>query len=584
MQVRDRSLWGQPSVRRYRGKVAAGAYPTPRRDQGGGAAVASALAHLGVRLNQDFSLEWATGALADASTMLMSIKMRINGSSVGGTLDDNRGGLGKVVAGSNSQDGTHDAEHLRGGGLIIDNSAGNNGGGVMRSAVGDTNVLTNGGFLTAFAPILANIKNNEYFTLTMAVDTNHANTLKLGAFAIDGVQVNTFAEGGNWAAGQIMHSFGKLMLNVFSAAGAQGPADMDVARFYVDTPASMTGILDPTPGIGFTTGFLAKEFKPGVGSLDIGTDGSLWTGLSPKVFLEVRPGGVATDIMVNRSTAVGTLGNPTASAGSATTNTLLKAPYLATIHPQELTGEQPYMGWSQPVAYVQSSAPADTGTFTVDNLGQDVRVGDKICVWFASGGAGNRALLKAASTNGGNWTVLAQSTTGGDFAIWGRTATLADVTAQGQTWNAATKPVVTWTAGAGFSGGGSNATIGAFLIRKRSGNPITVTAAAPVNQTFAVGTPPLAPAITPPAATPGLLMDFLKAYGWQYEGNLSALPAGMIPSWKRGGDFGGGAGLGGSWPYMFEQRVNTAAQIAARSYTQSAYGNNAGIIFSMVFT
>jgi hypothetical protein len=547
--------------------------------QGAGSAPTTGFAHLGVSFTQDFSLEWPIGSVADSPHVLASIKLRGNGSALSQLIDDNRGILGKVLFGSDTLDGSHDAEHPQGFMAVIDNSAGNAGGGVIRAAVGDTNVTTNNGFLATFAPLAANARNMEYFNLTVAAGVDHANGQKLGAIAIDGVQVALFVEGGNWGSGVISNSVGKFMINMWKT-GVLGAADYDLARLYFDTPASLAGILDPTPANGFAAGFLAKEFINGVGSVDIGANGSLWTGLSPKVFHEVRPGGAAADILTNRGAAAGSPGNPVVSAYSNTANTAIKAPFLASIHPNE-TGEQPYNAWLPTAAF---SGFPDSGSFTPNNNGQEIRQGDLICVWFAgAGGAGARAGLSCSSTNGGTWTRLAGTTTGDDFSIWGRTATSSDITANGQPWNAATKPTITWTPGGGFTGGGSNATAGAFVIRKPSGNPITVTSATPVKMTPAIANPWLTATVTPPSA-PALLVDYIKSYGWQYAGLLTPA-AGMIPRFKRADDPNNvGHSMGSAWPWMMEKRLLTTAQVAARSYATSANGDNPGVMISLVFS
>lgn len=549
------------------------------------AAPVGGFAHLGVSFSNDYSLEWPSGggagSLADSPNIVMSIRIRGNGSFPGGTSQDNRGTLNKVLCGSNTQTNTapaHSAEQPQGALIDIDSSAGNNGGGMIRSSLGDTNVLTNGGYQVAFPPLAANIKNMEYFNITIAAQTNHANGQKLGALAIDGVQVQTFVEGGNWGSGSISNSVGKLMLNVWVAA-VQGGADMDVARFYCDTPASMTGILDPTVGVGFAAGFLAKEFTPGVGAVDIGTDGSLWTGAAPKVFLEVRPGGVPTDIETNR----GTLGNPTRSAFSGTTNAALKSPHFASVHPEEKTGEQPFNAWTPSLESGGISTDAihdslgNTGGYLVKNYGQEIRLNDLICVWFASGGVAPRAALACSSVNGGTWTKLSGVTATDDFTIWARTATSADIVAQGTNWGASNtnaQAKITWTpAGSEFGAGSSNATAGAFVIRKPSGNPVTVTSIAAVRSTFTIASPPTAGAITPPGSTPALLMDIIRAYGWQYEGNITPA-SGMIPRFKT---------TGGAYPYMFEKRVASASAIAARPYPTDGNGNS-GVILTYVFS
>jgi len=548
--------------------------------QSSGVAPLAAFGHLGVSFTQDFSLEWAAGAIADSPHVLASIKLRGNGGAAGQAIEDNRGTLGKVLFGANTQDATHDAEHPVGFMATIDNSAGNNGGGLVRAAVGDTNVLTNNGFLAAFAPLAADCRNMEYFELTIAAGVDHANGAKIGAVAIDGVQVAQFVEGGDWGSGTISNSVGKFLINVWEitagGSGSQSAADFDLARLYFDTPATLSGILDPTPGVGFAAGFLEKVHTPGVGAVDFGVDGSLLTGLRPTIFHEVRPGGVATDILLNRGSA--SVGNPSSSAYSGATNPSIKAPYLASIHPNE-TGEQPYNAWLPTLAFSDLS---DSGSYALNNNGQEVRVGDLICPWFGSGGTGPRAALACSSPNGGAWAKLAGTTTGDDFTIWGRTATLADVTANGQAWNAATMPTITWTAGGGFGGGSSNATAGVFVIRRPNGASITVTAATPVKMTPAVGAPWLTSTATPPSA-PALLMDLVKAYGWQYEGQLTPA-AGMIPRFKRGEDRANpGHSQGGAWPYMFEQRLATTSTVAARSYATTITGNP-GVVISLVFS
>jgi hypothetical protein len=551
----------------------------PLSRQGGGSAPTTAFAHLGVSFTQDFSLEWPAGSIADSPHVLASIKLRGNGSALNQLIDDNRGLLNKVLFGSDTLDVSHDAEHPQGFLTVIDNSAGNNGGGVVRAALGDTNVATNNGFLAAFAPLAAHARNMEYFNLTVAAGVDHANGQKLGAMAIDGVQVALFADGGTWGSGSIANSVGKFMINVWKL-GQQGAADFDLARLYFDTPASLADILDPTPANGFAADFLAKEFIAGVGSVDIGADGSLWTGLSPKVFHEVRPGGVAADILTNRSTAAGSPGNPVVSAYSKTSNAAIKAPFPASNHPNE-TGEQPYSAWLPTAAF--SSFP-DNGSFAPSNNGQEIRLGDLICIWFAgAGGVGPRAGLSCSSTNGGTWTRLAGTTTGDDFSIWGRTAALSDVTPNGQSWNVATRPTITWTPGGGFTSGGSNVTAGAFVIRKPSGNPITVTGATPVKMTPAIANPWLAAATTPSSA-PALLVDFIKSYGWQYAGLLT--PAGgMIPRFKRGDDAANvGHSLGSAWPWMMERRLLTTAPVSARSYATNTDGDNPGVLISLVFS
>jgi len=539
----------------------------------------SGFAHLSVRFTQDYSLEWAsgggTGSLPDAPIMLMQIRMRGNGSYVAGTNVDNRGIFNKVPSGSNTLDGTHSAEQPQGMMFVNDNSAGNNGGGVFRSAVGDTGILTNGGFLTAFAPTTP--KNMEYVDYVIAVRVDLSNGNKLGAIAIDGVQKALFVEGGNWGSGTVSNSVGKTMLNVFKAA-SQGAADFDCARFLMTRLSSATGVLDPDHTKGFDSAFLAKVFTPGTGAVDLGTSGIISgvstpnTGNAPDIFLEVRPGGAAADMETNR----GLLGNPSRSAGSGSVNSALKAPYLTSIHPEEKTGDQPFVAWLSTLQLGTAN-----GSRALINGGQEIRVGDLILPWFAgSGGTGARAALACASPNG-SYTLIQGTTTGDDFSIWGRTATSADVVANGKDWNAVNTnaiPTVTWT-----PSGAANCVSGVIVIRKPSGNPITVTSVAPVKQTFAIATPPTAAAITPPNANPALLMDFLKPFGWQFEGDLTPA-SGMIPSWKRAGDVGNPASTyQDAWAYMFEKRVASASAISARPYPTTVNGNP-GVIISAVFS
>lgn len=534
--------------------------------------------HLGVSFTPDFSLEWAAATIPDAPIMLASLKFRGCGSSLGVSIGDNLGTFGKQLFGSNTTDSTHSAEQPQGFiGPVIDNSAGNNGGGVFRAAVGDTNILTNGGFLTAYAPTSGHIKNMEYVEVTMAVRVDLGHNLKLGAMAIDGVQVGLFIEPGTWTSSPtISHSVGKFMVNIWEAAvgGPQAAANFDLARAYFTRLSSATGVLDPTPSVGFDSSFLQKVYKLGVGTVDFGADGSLLgvstpnSGNAPDIFLEVRPGGVATDILTNRGHA----GNPTASAYSGTTSTAFKAPYLASIHPDE-TGEQPYLAWLPVDANV---ALSDTGSYSAAiSAGQEIRVGDLMCVAFCSGGAGTRATLACASTNGGTWTKLAGITSdSADFSIWTHTATSSDITANGVEWNSSTRPTLSWTAGGGFGAGSSNATMTCWVIRRPSGNTVSATA---VTQGRASGSVPFTGGSITPGASPGLLVDYLKAYGWQYEPLLTP-DATMIPRFKNR------EGLGGCYPQMYERRVTGTSSISSRSYTLANTTGNVGSSISVVYS
>lgn len=354
-----------------------------------GPATAAAFVPNAVLIHPEASPTWSTAtsnALSNSPTMWMHFIVRCSGGTVAANFADaNVSCLNAILAGGWDGAAVVDAEHQKSFNVVYFESPAS--GGQIRynaaNATGGNNNSANGLYTGA------NLFDGEPHSVDIFVDVSQtsATNQRAGGVAIDGVQVGTVftdqPSGQNWSNASKIIGFASapFYLNAWDSTGGsnQDPRRFEISQFMMDLNAAASPVQAGTnlPAIP-----LSHFYNPGVGPVDVGSDGSLAFGHVPTIALLNPAASFLTNLGTGPSPVI------TNKWGSTVSNKV----YEAQIRPSE-TLTTPAVRWHHAYSFNgQCAESAKTCTIAGINLnnGNSMKVGDKHCVAItttSSGGA-----------------------------------------------------------------------------------------------------------------------------------------------------------------------------------------------------